>query len=197
MTVAYLTLCLNNHITYIIGIRVKLRWRFIVPSGVPKFFTCRSVGSGTQEDLGSFCICKRAAWVWRDRWMHYPTLQLRGRRQVVIALSALRNPPRLFRMSESKLSHEVAGRPILNGLLTCFTLSPKINYVICMIINESLYDYTRPLPAQLRIILLSFLFYFILWGMPSVCPLSWNYYSYPCYKHWCTCKHYYSSSSPY
>jgi hypothetical protein len=67
--------------------------------------------------------------------MHYPTLQLRGRRQVVTAMSALRNPPRSFRMSESKLSHEVGGRLVLNGLLTCFTLSPKINYVICMIIN--------------------------------------------------------------
>ena len=48
MRIAHLTLCLNNHITYIIGIRAKLRWWFIVPSGVPKFFTCRSVGSGTQ-----------------------------------------------------------------------------------------------------------------------------------------------------
>ena len=47
MKVAHLTLCLNTHITYIIGIRAKLRWRFIVPLGVPKFFTCRSVGSGT------------------------------------------------------------------------------------------------------------------------------------------------------
>jgi hypothetical protein len=40
MRVAYLTLCLNNHITYILRIRAKLRWRFIMPSGVPKFFTC-------------------------------------------------------------------------------------------------------------------------------------------------------------
>jgi hypothetical protein len=48
MRVAYLTLCLNNHITYIIRIRAKSRWQFIVSSGVPKFFTCRSVGSGTQ-----------------------------------------------------------------------------------------------------------------------------------------------------
>jgi hypothetical protein len=39
MRVAYLTLCLNNHIPYIIEIRAKLRWRFIVPSSVPKFFT--------------------------------------------------------------------------------------------------------------------------------------------------------------
>ena len=67
MRIAHLTLCLNNHITYIIGIRAKLRWWFIVPSGVPNFFTCRSVGSGTRGDLGSFYIRKRGAWVWRDR----------------------------------------------------------------------------------------------------------------------------------
>ena len=67
MRIAHLTLCLNNHITYIIRIRAKLRWRFIVPSVVPKFFTYRSVGSGTSGDLGSFCICKHGAWVWKDR----------------------------------------------------------------------------------------------------------------------------------
>ena len=47
MKVAHLTLCLTTHITYIIGIRAKLRWWFIVPSGVPKSFTYRSIGSGT------------------------------------------------------------------------------------------------------------------------------------------------------
>jgi hypothetical protein len=47
MRIAHLNLCLTNHITYIIGIRVKLRWRFIMPLGVPKFFTYRSAGSGT------------------------------------------------------------------------------------------------------------------------------------------------------
>ena len=31
MRVAPLTLCLTTYITYIIGIRAKLRWRFIVP----------------------------------------------------------------------------------------------------------------------------------------------------------------------
>ena len=67
MRIAHLTLCLNNHITYIIEIRSKLRWGFIVPSGVPKSFTYRSIGSETQGDLGSFCIRKRGAWVWRDR----------------------------------------------------------------------------------------------------------------------------------
>ena len=66
MRIAHLTLCLNNHITYIIGIRAKLRWWFIVPSGVPKFFTCRSVGSGTRGNLGSFYIRKHGAWVRRD-----------------------------------------------------------------------------------------------------------------------------------
>jgi hypothetical protein len=45
MRLAYMTLCLIIHITYIIGIRGKLRWQFIVPSGVLKSFTCRSIGS--------------------------------------------------------------------------------------------------------------------------------------------------------
>ena len=67
MKVAHLTLCLTTHITYIIRIRAKWRWRFTVPSGVPKSFTCRSVGLGTRGDLGSFCIRKHGAWVQRDR----------------------------------------------------------------------------------------------------------------------------------
>jgi hypothetical protein len=54
MRAAHLTLCLNNHVTYIIKIRAKLRWWFIVPLGMPKFFTYRSVGLGTRGDLGSF-----------------------------------------------------------------------------------------------------------------------------------------------
>ena len=80
MRVAYMTLCLTTHITYIIVIRAKLRWRFIVPSGVPKSFTCWSVGLESEGDLGSFCVCKWGAWVWRDRWMHCPFPWLRGRR---------------------------------------------------------------------------------------------------------------------
>ena len=47
MRVAHLTLCLTIDITYIIGIRAKLRWWFIMPFGVPKFFTCRSIGAGS------------------------------------------------------------------------------------------------------------------------------------------------------
>jgi len=55
------------HINYMSIIKAKLRLRFIVPLGVPKFFTCRSVGSGTWMNLGSFCVRKHGAWVWRDR----------------------------------------------------------------------------------------------------------------------------------
>ena len=67
MRIAHLTLCLNNHIMYIIRIRAKLRWWFIVPSGVPKFFTYRSIRSRTRGNLGSFCIHKCGSWAWRDR----------------------------------------------------------------------------------------------------------------------------------
>ena len=63
MRIAYMTLCLTTHITYIIRIRAKLRWWFIVLLGVPKSFTCLSVGSGTQGDLGSFYIRKCGGWV--------------------------------------------------------------------------------------------------------------------------------------
>ena len=39
MILTYRTLCLIIHITYMSRIRAKLRWWFIVPLGVPKFFT--------------------------------------------------------------------------------------------------------------------------------------------------------------
>jgi hypothetical protein len=38
-------LCLNIHVTCMIRIRAKLRWRFIVPSSVPMSYACRSIGS--------------------------------------------------------------------------------------------------------------------------------------------------------
>ena len=44
MKVAYLTLCLTIHITYIIWFRAKLRWRFIMLLGVPISYACRSIG---------------------------------------------------------------------------------------------------------------------------------------------------------
>jgi hypothetical protein len=48
MRVAHLTLCFTAHIVYIVRIRAKLRWRFIMLSSVPKSFTYRFVGSGTR-----------------------------------------------------------------------------------------------------------------------------------------------------
>jgi hypothetical protein len=59
------SLLFNIHIIYMSRIIAKLRWRFIMPSGVPKSFTCRSVGLGTQGGLSSFYIRKHDAWVWR------------------------------------------------------------------------------------------------------------------------------------
>jgi hypothetical protein len=35
MISSYRTLCFNFHVIYMLRIRAKLRWRFIVPSGMP------------------------------------------------------------------------------------------------------------------------------------------------------------------
>jgi hypothetical protein len=40
-------------------------------SGMPKSLTCRSVGSGTQRDLGGHYICGRGAQVYSGGWMHF------------------------------------------------------------------------------------------------------------------------------
>ena len=61
MILAYRTLCLIIHIMYMRKNRAKLRCRFIVPSGVPKSFTCRSVGSESWGDEGSFYVIERGA----------------------------------------------------------------------------------------------------------------------------------------
>ena len=47
MSLTCRTLCLIIHITYMSKIRARLRWLFIMPSGVPKSFTYRSIGVGT------------------------------------------------------------------------------------------------------------------------------------------------------
>ena len=39
------TLCLTIRMTYMSRIRARLRWRFIVPLGVPMSYACRSIGS--------------------------------------------------------------------------------------------------------------------------------------------------------
>jgi hypothetical protein len=57
------TLSLIIHITCMIRIRAKLRWRFVVSSGLPMSYACRSVGSESRGDMGSFFVHGRDAQV--------------------------------------------------------------------------------------------------------------------------------------
>jgi hypothetical protein len=56
MIMTCLTLILIIHITYMSRIRAKLRWQFIVPSGVLVSYACRSVGLESMGDVGSFLV---------------------------------------------------------------------------------------------------------------------------------------------
>jgi hypothetical protein len=71
MFVAYRTLCLIIHTTFMIRIRAKLRWRFIVLSGVPKSYAYRSVGSESRGDFGSFFVYRRGARVHGNMRIHF------------------------------------------------------------------------------------------------------------------------------
>jgi hypothetical protein len=63
------TLCSIVHTIYMIRSRAKLRWRFIVPSGLPLSYACRSIGSKSHGDKGSFSIHGRGARVYRNLQM--------------------------------------------------------------------------------------------------------------------------------
>jgi len=67
MSLTCRTLCLIIHMTYMIRSRAKLRWQFIVPSGVPMSYAYQSVGSESRGDVHSLCIIERGAPVHRDR----------------------------------------------------------------------------------------------------------------------------------
>ena len=45
MILTYLSLCLTIHMTCMSRSRARLRWWFIIPSGLPMSYACRSVGS--------------------------------------------------------------------------------------------------------------------------------------------------------
>jgi hypothetical protein len=64
MNLACRTYCLIIHTTYIIRIRAKLRWRIIVPLGLPVSYDCRSVGSESLGNMGSFLIHRSGAQVY-------------------------------------------------------------------------------------------------------------------------------------
>jgi hypothetical protein len=57
------TLCLTIHMICISRSRARLRWRFIVSLGLPTSYACRSVGSESWGDMGSFFVHGHGAWV--------------------------------------------------------------------------------------------------------------------------------------
>ena len=71
--------------------RAKLRWWFIVPSGVPMSYAYRSVGSefGGMWVVSLYTVAVPGC---TEDFGYDDTLRLRGRRQVVIALSVPCNP---------------------------------------------------------------------------------------------------------
>jgi hypothetical protein len=60
------TSCLIIHTMYMERTRAKLRWRFVVPSALPRSYACRFVGSESWEDLGSFPMHERSAQVYEN-----------------------------------------------------------------------------------------------------------------------------------
>jgi hypothetical protein len=66
MSLTCKTLCLIIHIICMIKIRSKLRWQFIVPSGVLISYACQSIGLESRGDVGSFCVIGRGARVHGD-----------------------------------------------------------------------------------------------------------------------------------
>jgi hypothetical protein len=69
MSLAYRTLCLIIHITYMIRIRAKLRCWFVIPLGLPMSYACRSIGSESRGDIGSFFIHGHGPWVYENLGM--------------------------------------------------------------------------------------------------------------------------------
>jgi len=63
------TLCLIIHITYMIRIRTKLRWWFIVPLCLTMSYACRSIGSESQGGYGNF-LCRSFFVHRRDAQVH-------------------------------------------------------------------------------------------------------------------------------
>ena len=116
MNLACRTLCLITHTTYMISPTPKLRWWFVVPSGLPVSYACQSVGS---KSWGIWVVPLYMGMVlgYMGAFGCDGAPRLRGRRLVVIALSVLYNPLRSgIRIGVHKLPHEVGGRPVLDGL---------------------------------------------------------------------------------
>jgi hypothetical protein len=65
MFILYMIQCFHVHNIVMNRNRFTLRWWFIMLSGMPMFFTYRSVGSGTAGHLGGHYVCGRGARVYR------------------------------------------------------------------------------------------------------------------------------------
>ena len=63
MILTYSTLYLTIHMNCMSRSRARLRWWFVVPSGLPMSYACRSVGSKSWGDMGSFFVHERGACV--------------------------------------------------------------------------------------------------------------------------------------
>jgi hypothetical protein len=87
------TLCLTIHMTCMSRSRARLRWRFVVPLGLSMSYACRSVGS---ESRGIWVVSLYTGVVlgYTGTFGYDNAPRLRGRRQVVTALSVSYNPPR-------------------------------------------------------------------------------------------------------
>jgi hypothetical protein len=112
---------------------------------------------------------------------------LRGRRQLVTALSVPYNPPRSgIRVGVHKVSMAWQTRP--GDLLVHLKFSSNSSHITCMIINCSLHCYIRTCQLHIGTFFIH-CFPFILEVNPDVCPLSSKYRFYPCHKLCPSCKY--------
>jgi hypothetical protein len=161
--------------------RVRLGWRFVVPSGLPisfTSFTYWSVGLRTRE-VYVVSLYTGVVLGYMGTYGYDDAPRLRGRRQVVTALSVPCNPPRLdIRIGVHKVSMAWQTRP--GDPPVHLKLSPNSSHITCMIINCSLHGYIRTCRLHVGIFFYS-LFSFYPWGWPrcvfnilviSILPLS-------------------------
>jgi hypothetical protein len=155
------TLCLTIHMTCMSRSRARLRWRFVIPSGLPMFFACRSIGSKSWGIwvvslytgmvlgcIGTFGYDGAPDWGVGGRWWQpYPSLIIPMFGYCVGVLKSL----------------ALASRPMLRDLPVHLTLSCNSSHISCMIINCSLHSYFWPCLLHLGLFFYS-LFSFYPWG---------------------------------
>jgi hypothetical protein len=71
MNLAFRTLYLTFDAIYMIRIKTKLRWWFVMPSGMPMSYACQCVGSESEGDVSSFLVNGRGARVQENMQLHF------------------------------------------------------------------------------------------------------------------------------